>query len=229
MLQIHCQEGDVIQSVEVAKAVVEFKAIEHPGPVRQAEDVVADQIAVAIDDAAVGHASLEQASRPARKPSTSRSISFASSESSTSPWNGLTWRRLARHRERRASRRPWAEISGVRRDAACRADNHPGKVHDHVVQWFARFDQCGQPPLVGHSAHHHHGLAVHAVDAAESCHAQVDIGGKPAIEFDLPTAGGLPLRSAPEVQESQVDRLLHLQGTITEENHHPGMGFTHAA
>ena len=107
------------------------------------------------------------------------------------------------------------------------ACHHPGKVHNHVVQWLARSDQCGQPPLVGHSAHHHHGLAVHTVDAAERCHAQVDIGGKPAIEFDLPTAGRLPLRCAPEVQESQVDRLLHLQGKITEENHHRRMGFAH--
>jgi hypothetical protein len=60
ILQIHCQESDVIQSIDVAKAVVEFKAIEHPRPVRQAEDVVANEITVTIDDASFGHALLEQ-------------------------------------------------------------------------------------------------------------------------------------------------------------------------
>ena len=52
--QVHGQEGDVVEAVDVAQAVVELQAVQRPGPVVEAEDVVGDQVAVAVDDAAAG-------------------------------------------------------------------------------------------------------------------------------------------------------------------------------
>ena len=62
--QVHGQEGDVVERVEVAQRVVELQAVEHPRPVVQAEDVVRDQIAVTVDDATTGDSIDEQRPPP---------------------------------------------------------------------------------------------------------------------------------------------------------------------
>ena len=48
--EIHREEPDVEQHVTPTQPVVELQAIEDPGPVVQAEDVVGEQVAVPVDD-----------------------------------------------------------------------------------------------------------------------------------------------------------------------------------
>ena len=67
MIEIHCQESDVIHAVEMAKEVVEFQAVEHPGSVIETEDVIAEQVAVTINDSSVRHPSVEQRLTPSEK------------------------------------------------------------------------------------------------------------------------------------------------------------------
>src|SRR3546814_12496773 len=56
------QEGDVGERVLEAEGVVELQAVEHPGTVIEAEDVVGQKIAVAVAGAPLGHPLLEQRS-----------------------------------------------------------------------------------------------------------------------------------------------------------------------
>ena len=48
VLEVHGEEGDVGEDVPEPEAVVELEAVEHPGPVVQAEDVVGEQIRVIV-------------------------------------------------------------------------------------------------------------------------------------------------------------------------------------
>src|SRR3546814_8841779 len=56
------QEGDVGERVLEAEGVVEFQAVEHPGTVIEAEDVVGQEIAVAVAGSPLDHPLLEQRS-----------------------------------------------------------------------------------------------------------------------------------------------------------------------
>lgn len=60
MLDVHGQEGGVVEDVQPAQPVVELQAVERSGPVVEAEDVVGDQIGVAVDDVPVGDPRGEQ-------------------------------------------------------------------------------------------------------------------------------------------------------------------------
>ena len=60
VLQVHGQEGDVVQPVDEAEMFVELQAVQDAGSVGEAEDVVAQQVAVSVDDAAPPDAVVEQ-------------------------------------------------------------------------------------------------------------------------------------------------------------------------
>ena len=64
MLEVHGEERGVGQAVAEAKRVVELDAVEDAGPVVEAEDVVGEEVAVAVDGPAVGDPLLEEL-RPA--------------------------------------------------------------------------------------------------------------------------------------------------------------------
>ena len=49
-LQVHREEGGVVDAVDVAKFVVELQAVEQRRFALPAEDIVGEQIAVAVDD-----------------------------------------------------------------------------------------------------------------------------------------------------------------------------------
>ena len=59
-LEVHGQEADVVQHVAPAEPIVELEPVEDAGTVVEAEDVLRQQVAVPIDDAAPGDALLEQ-------------------------------------------------------------------------------------------------------------------------------------------------------------------------
>ena len=64
MLDIHGEKRDVVENIEVAQAVVELDAVEHARVVWQAEHVLGDQVAVAVDGQA-GLGTLGQQRPPA--------------------------------------------------------------------------------------------------------------------------------------------------------------------
>ena len=59
-LEVHGQEGHVIQPVEPAQVVVELQAVKDAGAVVEAEDVVGEQVTVAVDHPAGCHPAIEQ-------------------------------------------------------------------------------------------------------------------------------------------------------------------------
>ena len=67
-LEVHGQEGDVVQHVDVAQPVVELEAVEHPGSVGEAEDVLGEEVPVPVDDRARGDPVGEQAAPAVEEP-----------------------------------------------------------------------------------------------------------------------------------------------------------------
>ncbi|MEP6631873.1 MAG: hypothetical protein ABJA89_15500 [Lapillicoccus sp.] len=59
-LQVHGEAGDVVENVEPPQPVVEVHGVEGPRAVAQAEDVVREQVAVAVAHQTGRHPGLEQ-------------------------------------------------------------------------------------------------------------------------------------------------------------------------
>ena len=59
-LEVHRQEGQVEEHVAVAEAVLEGQAVQDAGPVRQAVDVVGEEVPVTVHDQTVPLALLQQ-------------------------------------------------------------------------------------------------------------------------------------------------------------------------
>ena len=65
-LQVHGQARGVIEAVQPAQPVIEIQAVEDPRPVVQAVDVVGEQIAMPVHDAACAHSGLQQPAPPSQ-------------------------------------------------------------------------------------------------------------------------------------------------------------------
>ena len=59
-------------------------------------------------------------------------------------------------------------------------------------------------------------------------HPEVDVGGEAPIELDLRLAGGAALLARGEVEEAEVDRLLHLVDVVAEHEDPRDVGLEHA-
>lgn len=59
-LEIHCQKGAVRKHISEPKVIVELDAIEHAGPVWEAEDVVGQEVAVSVPHPPPCNATLEE-------------------------------------------------------------------------------------------------------------------------------------------------------------------------
>ena len=64
MLEVHGQEADVVQDITPSQPLVELEPVEDPGTVVEAEDVLGEQIAVPVHDAAAGDALVQQSGSP---------------------------------------------------------------------------------------------------------------------------------------------------------------------
>ncbi|MEV2226087.1 hypothetical protein AB0E01_40410 [Nocardia vinacea] len=53
--EIHCQKGDVVETVDLAESIVEVQTVQYPEAVGEIEDVLGEQVAVPVDDVAVGN------------------------------------------------------------------------------------------------------------------------------------------------------------------------------
>ncbi len=217
--EIHCQAGDVVDAVEVAQGVVRVEAIEDTGSVRQAEDVVGDQVAVTVDDTVVRETMVEQ--RPAPR--------------EIGPHPGVDEKEIVLAQD----------ISGGGGDgpeavspASGQRISSPGGVDgvaegtvgmhcchqfcdavDVMVQIGAGLGQRGQPGVRGHAPHRHQGFAHAAVEIGQFCHSLVDIGREPRVQRDLASAGCPPGRSRGQIEERCAHRLLHLVDAVTECHH----------
>ena len=83
MLEVHRQEPDVIQHIAPAEPVVELEPVEDARTVVEAEDVLGEQVAVPVDDAAPSDALVQQrrSARPGsggRAPRPGRAIAGSS-------------------------------------------------------------------------------------------------------------------------------------------------------
>src|SRR3712207_8460336 len=70
-------ERGVVELVQVPQPVVELDAVQHPGPVRQAEDVTGEQVAVTVHHAAGTLPLGEQDRKSTRLNSSHANISYA--------------------------------------------------------------------------------------------------------------------------------------------------------
>lgn len=60
LFQVHGKEGGVVQAVDVAELIVELQAVQDAGTVLEAEDVLGEQVAVAVDHPPLLDAGVEQ-------------------------------------------------------------------------------------------------------------------------------------------------------------------------
>ncbi len=64
LFQVHGEEGGVVQTVDVPQTVVELQAVQDAGSVVEAEDVLGEQVAVAVDHAPLLDPRIEQPLAP---------------------------------------------------------------------------------------------------------------------------------------------------------------------
>ena len=109
-LQVHGEERHVVEAVDVAELVVELQAVQGARAVVEAEDVVGDEVAVAVDDPPVGAPVGEQRTAAGQEP------------------GGQPVHRVDRLRRRQAALRPY--LLDVRRPPA--AERVAAALRGHV-------------------------------------------------------------------------------------------------
>ena len=216
--EVHGQEGHVGEAVAQPQRGVELEAVEHPGPVREAEDVVGQQVAVAVAGPALGHPAREQRRSP-DEVALGEAVDGAdvvgvedAGHSQHLPGVG-----------RPAGSRGVAARGLVRRRAGSRAmerRQQVGEVPEVAGDVRTGADQGGEAPVGGHAPHDDQVVARLPVGPGHVGHPEVHVGRQPAVELHLAVAGQAPGVPGAEVEEPQVDRLLHLVGPVAEEDHH---------
>ncbi len=226
VVEVHDQAGDVVEAVEPAQPVVEVEAVEHPGSVVEAEDVVGEEIPVPVEDPVLGDPALEQrfASRE-EVAGAALDLGHQAVIEDVTPEGLDVVEVLLPPRADRVPAPLGGDLLGPVRAGVELGDQPGDLVHDVVdpVPCVAG-EQRGEPPRAGHPPHHHRVLAGLPVGVVHVHHPEVHVGGEPAVELHLPPGGppaGLPRR---EVQEAQIHRLLQLVGTVAQEHHRPGVG-----
>ena len=228
LFQVHGEEGGVVQAVDVAQAVVELQAVQDARAVVEAEDVLGEQVAVAVDHPPLLDAGVEQplaaGEIAAHQPLDLRHA----------VGHGAVVGQRADLREAgfpaRRQRVPGALLVHVPAAGRVRVTGGelPGDGPQDVVDDDARRLPAGRgggPPACGASRR-----GVRAPSASglrNSPSAQVDVGGEATVESDFPLARGPPSRHGGVVQEPQVDRLLELVGAVADEEHDRGVGLAH--
>ena len=226
-LQVHREEGGVIKAVDVAQPGVELQAVQGPRPVVETEDVVGQQIAVALDrptifDPAVEqlHAAVEEPQRapfdPGQLPGRDR-IPGEPARLGEAVGPPAAQRRRA---GLRVDLRPAPGLGVKGREAT-------GEFPQRVPHGPAIGDQRAQPPVIRHPAHDDQVIAHRTGGIAHIRHTQIHIRRQPPVQPDLLVAGRPAGRERRVVEEPEVVSLLHLVGTVTDEEHHAGVGLPH--
>ena len=150
-LEVHGEEGGVVEPVGEAQPVVELQAVEHARPVVEAEHVVRDEVAVAVDDAVVraplgdqrGAARQEPPGEPLDRGDQVRGEharrAHLRDEGRPAPQHGVA-AALGRH------------LRVVRRRRVEHRDG-PGQRAQGPLHRGAGADEVRQPPVLRHAAH----------------------------------------------------------------------------
>ena len=225
-LQIHCQEGGVVDDVQMAQGIVELEAVQDLHlAVRQAEDVVCEQVAMAVDDASILDARGEKNRPPCdelRGQVFEVTNLVGGQHAADEPFqlgdvllpqcaDGTDLALLVDGATTIGSLVEPRELIGdsLQRRGDRLAVAHPG----------------GQPAGLGVAAHHHDRLGGAAGWVAHVCDAQIRVGGEPAVELDLALARPLAALGSGMVEKVGGDRLLAFVCPVADEYHHPGVGF----
>ena len=116
VLEVHGEERGVGQAVAEPERVVELDAVEDAGPVVEAEDVVGEEVAVAVDGPPVGDPLLEQRAATVEEPIGEPLDRLDGRASTMSGVCSSRLRVLACHRARVASAVAAASAAAVRSD-----------------------------------------------------------------------------------------------------------------
>jgi hypothetical protein len=225
MLEVHDQEREVVDHVDVAELVVELDAVQHPWPVVEQEDVVGQQVAMAVADPSVRDPVVEE--------------HLATRQEAIGEHQGP---REHRRVEARAADRPHLDLIAQPpiRDRIApgggvdlgRAVGGPVEAGEQVGELVDRRadpriggrDQLGQPTISRHPAHDHEVIAERAVGTEHVRDALVHVRGQSTVELDLPDAQGLTCLPRRKVGEGKPHRLLQLVRVVPEEQHDGHVG-----
>ena len=183
--QVHGQKGHVVKTVEEAEPFVELQAVQNPRPVVQAEDVLGEQVTVAVHDAALADAGREQ--RFAAVEETQREPFDLGDDLGVE--NRI--RERANLIEARAPARPQRLRSSLLIDLRAvrgppvHARDHPGDLTQGLLNRFPRADHDGETAFLGHAPHHDEMLADLSIRADHIGDPLVDIRGQPPVELHL--------------------------------------------
>lgn len=218
--EVHREEGSVVEPVDVPETVVEVEAVEDARPVVEAEDVVGDQVPVAVDD-------------PVRAPGEQRAAPVEEAE--REPPDGIE---LGAGQRRVPVRLHLVEVAppplpqGVaaafrgddRRPVGARVEGgeQPGDLPETVRQGVAPGEHRREPAVVGHASHDEDRLV--AARAGQRGGAQVHVGREATVQLELAGDRRPPQVRGGEVAEGGAHRFLHLVGALTDQDDHVDVG-----
>jgi hypothetical protein len=107
--------------------------------------------------------------------------------------------------------------------------HQPGQPVQGLVQRGPGPGQGGQPALGRHAAHDQHRLPgqVRVDRVGHLAEAEVDVGGEPAVELELPAQRrAAPLWGA-EVEKPGAHRLFDFVGPVAQQDHHADVGLVY--
>ena len=213
--EVHRQERRVSEHVPRAQAGIELQAVQDAWAVVQQEDVVGEQVPVAVPTATGCLACREQ-----RVPT----VQVLLGEPLQVTHLGQRHVPGAVCAQLRGVRPPQPEhgvrADGDRLDALVEVRQQPRELVHLDAQVVATRRHERQPAVVGHASHDHDGL-VQALDTGERRDAEVDVGGEPAVERHLRLGDVLAGLAGGQVDELGPDRLLGLQDPVAD-HHEPG-------
>ncbi len=217
-LDVHRQERSVINRVDVAQLVIEFQAVKYRQFLRCTEDIVRQQISVAVNDVMVGEALCEQR---------------------TTTRNELGGKTLYLANGRMRDHGVWIALqllevllpaSSDRTDRCLSFDRPPasrvgvkpcqslGNRSQLIVNGFTVRDHRSQTSVVGVPTHDDNWFGHAAVRSGEVRHPQVTLRGEPAVQRNFAFARILATLERAEVEEIIGDGLLCLVCLVTEKN-----------
>ncbi len=229
VLQVHRKEGSVVEHVAPAEPGVELHAVEDPGAVVEAEDVLGEQVAVPVDDPSFGDPVREQpvpalqvGHRLATDPGDRVAVDEPSGEGCGllevgGPEHGQVLDR-AGEVDGRSAGGPGVECG--------QAPRHRRQVRPVEVRIG---DHRCQPAIGRQTAHHDQVVDGGPALVDDVVDPEVHIRGQPPVELHLPPAVGQAQLAGREVQERGRDRLAHLVHALAHEEQHRDVGLHHSS
>ena len=218
-LEVHREEGDVAQHVAVPQPVVEGQAVEHPRAVGQAEDVVGEEVAVAVAHPALGDAPLQQgAPAPQVRPGQgARALDALAGHDLGRDARELVEALLPQPEHRGDATRLGDPRRGRR--LAVKPGDH-ARDGAHEVGRLGALQQRRQAPGVRHAAHLDQVVARVPVIVDHVEHAQVHVGREAPVHLGLAPAGVQAVLAAAVVEEGHLDRLQQLVRAVADHRDH---------